>query len=202
VRLKDYTHAGHAVIVPKDRFYRGNDYSGVRVRDVSKTDLMSHYHAAPVVDDKMFDNYPNIKQRYDFTDGGIREKPHQVVIDRIRDNQKSTRLEPGNGRSVQQRVAKTKQGKPTVGVEITPPKVPNRFVPPEKVRKPREEMKFPEMEIKKQGGIKPAPIQLGPIEEPAFKPSRRELPAPGQRTPQGSQPRSRSPQTPKRTPQH
>ena len=202
VRLRDYAHAGRAVIVPKDRFYRGSDYSSVRLRDVSETDLTERYQAAPVLDDRMFDNYPDPKQRYDFTDGRIPEKPHQVVIDRIRDNQKSVRLEPGDGKSVQGRVAKTKQGKPREGIEIVPPKVPNRFVPPEKVRKPRDEMKFPEMEIKRQGGVKPAPIQLGSIEEPAFKPLKRESPAPGQRTPQGSQPRSRSPQTPKRTPQH
>jgi len=171
ITINNYKYADHAVIVQRDRFYRVKDYSTVRITHLDRTKIINNYHAAPVVNNAVVRNYTSIKERYNFSDVKVTEKPHRVVTNRIQENERLRRREPASGKAIQERVARTRQGKPPERGRIGTPKVSNRFVPADQVGKPREGMKFPEREIKRQGGVKPSPKGRGEREE-----SKREVP--------------------------
>ena len=42
---------------------------------------------APVVNNTVIDNYTKIKQRYNYTNVKVNEKPHNTVINRIQKNE-------------------------------------------------------------------------------------------------------------------
>jgi len=59
----------------------------VRVTNVDRNTIIKDYRAAPVVNNTVIDNYTKIKQRYNYTNVKVSEKPHNTVINRIQQNE-------------------------------------------------------------------------------------------------------------------
>jgi hypothetical protein len=163
INVRNYAYANHAVVVPRNDFYRTNNYRDVRVTNINRTTIINNYRAAPVVNNTVINNYTTNKQRYNYTNVTVKEKPHNTVINRIQKNE--TIIQGGrkeNAAVVQGRVKNTKEGKVNREARIEPPKSTDYIVPANQVNRPKSEMALQQKEIKSAGrGVPPAqPAQV------------------------------------------
>jgi hypothetical protein len=169
ININSHTYARHAVIVPRDNFYRADNYKNVRVTNVNNTTIINNYRAAPVVNNTVINNYTTNKQRYNFTNTEVKEKPHKTVINRIEKNAPLVqRGKKENAVAVRQQVKKIKEGKVDREARIEAPKSTNYIVPVTEMNKPETEIKLQRREIKsvEKPEQVPAPKQVIP-EKPA-----------------------------------
>jgi hypothetical protein len=166
INIGSYAYARYAIVVPRDNFYRVNNYRNVRVTNINATTIINNYRAAPVVNNTVINNYTTNKQRYNFTNVAVKEKPHNTVINRIEKN--APVIQKGkkeNAVVVQEQVKSIKEGKVTREARIEAPKSTNYIVPTNEVNRPKSEIKLQQKEIKTSG--KP-----GQQEKPGARPER------------------------------
>ncbi len=152
INVRNYAYANHAVVVNRNNFYRVNNYRNVRVTNINRTTIINNYRAAPVVNNTVINNYTTNKQRYNYTDRKVNEKPHNTVIKRIQQNQaiiQSGRKEKAS--VVQERAKSIKEGRVNREARIEAPKVTNHIVPAGEVNRPKTEIKLQQREIKTGG---------------------------------------------------
>jgi hypothetical protein len=158
------------------------------VTNINPTTIINNYQAAPVVNNTVVKNYTTNNQRYNYTNGAVKEKPHNTVINRIQQNQ--TIIDEGRKEKasmVQQRVKSIPEGKINREVRIEAPKVTNNIVPAGEVNRPKTEIKLQQKVIKSPGGagkseeqpVQPAarlerasPAKPAQPEQPAVRPER------------------------------
>jgi hypothetical protein len=165
LNVRNYAYVNHAIVVPQNDFYRVNNYTKVRVTNINRTTI-NNYRAAPVVNNTVINNYTTNKQRYNYTNVKVNEKPHNTVINRIRQNE--TIIHEGRKEKasvLQERAKNIKEGKVNREARIEAPKVTNHIVPSGEVNRPKSEIKLQKREIKASG--KP-----GQQEKPAARPER------------------------------
>jgi hypothetical protein len=175
INIGSYAYARHAVVVPRDNFYRVNNYKTVQVTNINTTTIINNYKAVPVINNTVINNYTTNKQRHNFTNTAAKEKPHNTVINRIEKNvpviQKSKKE---NAVVVREQVKKIKEGKVNSEARIETPKSTNHIVPANEVNKPKSEIKLQKKEIKTGG----KPVQpAGPQQVIPAKPAQPEKPA-------------------------
>ena len=163
INVRNYAYANHAIVVPQNDFYGVNNYRNVRVTNINRTTIINNYRAAPVVNNTVINNYTTNKQRYNYTNVTVKEKPHNTVINRIQQNEaiiQGGRKE--NAAVVQERAKSTKEGKVNREARIEPPKTTNYIVPANQVNRPKSEITLQQKEIKSAGrGVPPAqPAQV------------------------------------------
>jgi len=150
IHPRKYTYARHAVIVPQNNFYTVNNYRAVRVTNINKTAIINNYRTSPLVNETVISNYSTIKQRHNFANVEVREKPHRTIIERININQKiiqQGRREKGS--VLQQQVRTIKEGKVNRDTRIQQPKITNFIVPSSEVNKPKSEIRLQQREIRR-----------------------------------------------------
>ena len=97
----------------------------------------------------MINNYTTNKQRYNYTNVTVNEKPHNTVINRIQQNE--TIIREGrkeNAAVLQEQVKSIKEGKVNREARIEQPKITNYIVPANEVNRPKSEIKLQQREIK------------------------------------------------------
>jgi hypothetical protein len=175
-------YLNHAVVVPQHDFYGVNNYSRVRVTNINKTTIINNYKAAPVVNNKVFKNYNTDRNRYNFTDAKVANKPHQTVLNRIEHNQGIAKQEGArvNANSLRQNITQTKPAALPTQTKVLPPKVTNKIVPENQVNKPASEVKFQPKKLKE----KPKQVQPpkpGVAGQPVAEPGKGEPGKPGEK---------------------
>ncbi len=150
VRPRNYAYARHAVIVPQKNLYSVNNYRTVRITNINNTTIINNYRAAPIINETVISNYSTVKQRHNFANVEVREKPHRTIIERINTNQKIIQQGRREKRSVlQQQVRTIKEGKVNREARIQQPKVTNFIVPASEVNKPKSEIRLQQREIRR-----------------------------------------------------
>ena len=194
-------YANLAVLVPQHNFYNVSSYRGVRVTNVNVTTIINSYHAAPVVTNTVIANYGSIRERYEFTNVVVNEKPHASVVARIERNREAVARGGRPSAAALERQVKTiKEVRPAPAVHVAQPKMTSYIVPASQMNRPRSEVSFQQKEIK------------GPARGPegrqavAPKPGEREVrpgqpPAVTERPPQAAQRPPQPPQATQRPPQ-
>jgi Family of unknown function (DUF6600) len=201
INVRNYSYANHAVVVNQNNFYRVNNYRDVRVTNINRTTIINDYRAAPVVNNTVINNYTTNKQRYNYTNVTVKEKPHNTVINRIQHNE--TIIQGGrkeNAALVQERAKSIKEGRVNREARIEPPKSTNYIVPANQVNRPKSEIKLQQREIKSsrrgaqqvqpgQAGVPPGHVSPAkPAQPQQARPERVPPPRPGQQE-QPGQPR-------------
>ncbi|MGB5216894.1 MAG: DUF6600 domain-containing protein [Smithella sp.] len=149
INIGNYAYAKQAIVVPRDNFYRVNNYRNVRVTNMNANAIISNYKAAPVVNNAVINNYTSNKQRHNFTNIAVKEKPHNTVINRIKKNKpviQKSRNE--NAAVVRQQVKSINAGKVNREARIEAPQSTNYIVPAKEVSKPKSEIKLKQRQIK------------------------------------------------------
>ena len=182
INPRNYAYANNAIVVPQKDFYRVSNYRDVRVTNVDRTAIVNDFRAAPVVNNTVIKNYTTDKQRYNYTNIKVNEKPHNTVINRIQQNETIIH-ESGKEKAsvVQQRVKSIPEGKVNREARIEAPKVTNRIVPVGEVNRPKSEIKLQQREIKSpEVAVKPEQQPAQPAARPErmvpVKPSPQEQP--------------------------
>ena len=210
INVRYYAYADHAVIVPQNNLYRVNNYRDVRVPNLNVTTIINNYRAAPVLSNAVISNYSTNNQRYNYTNAKVNEKPHNIVINRIRQNE--TIIRGGrkeNAVVLEQQMKRLPEGRINREARIEQPRITDRIVPAGDANKPRSEVKFEQKQIRGPGKGGPqappervggpraepgqpvprpervAPPQAGAPQQPGARP---EQMRPGQRPEQGPQP--------------
>jgi hypothetical protein len=171
INVQNYAYANHAVVVNQNNFYRVNNYRDVRVTNINRTTIINNYHAAPVVNNTVINNYTTTKQKYNYTNVTVNEKPHNTVINRIQQNE--TIIQKGkkeNAAVVQERVKSIPEGKVNREARIEAPKITNYIVPAREVNRPKSEIMLQQKEIKSRGegtAGAPAGVTAEPRQQPA-----------------------------------
>jgi len=195
VRPRNYAYARHAVVVPQKNFYSVNNYRTVRVTNINNTTIINNYRAAPVVNNAVINNYSTIKQRHNFANVEVMEKPHRTTVERINTNQKTIQQGRKEKASVlEQQVKGIQEGKVNREAKIQQPKVTNLIVPANEVNRPKSEIRLQQRELKKasretKGGSaetdkpspkvdKPSPTKPLPKPEGVIMPAKPGRPAP------------------------
>ncbi len=154
--------ASAAVVVPQTHFWGVRDYSRVQVVNIDRTVIINNYHAAPVINNTVINNYSTAVNRYNFTPMAVAAKPHVDVLQRIEHNQQvSIQQAPRINAAVlkQEAIAVRAPSTPLQlqqQIKLPPPQVTNKIVPADKVAVPKNQIQFKATEIKSI--TKPAPI--------------------------------------------
>jgi hypothetical protein len=152
INIGSYAYARHAIVVPRDNFYGVNSYRNAQVARISPANIIKDYRAAPVVNNTVINNYTTNKQRYNFTNTAVKEKPHNTVINRIEKNEPAIQKgKKENAVVVQEQVKSTKEGKVNREARIETPKSTNFIVPTNEINRPKSEIKLQQKEIKSTG---------------------------------------------------
>jgi hypothetical protein len=197
VNIGSHAYARQAIVVPRDNFYRVNNYSSVRVPDVKATTIINNYKAVPVINDAVIRNYTTNKQRHNFTNTVAKEKPHNAVINRIEQNAPAIqRSRKENVVVVREQVRRVKEGKVNREARIEAPQSISHIVPASEVNRPKSEIKFQPRNIKTGGKALPQvqprrsrepergiPAMTNQPSQPSL-PSRPGTTSPGLQTPQ------------------
>jgi len=173
VRPGNYAYARHAVVVPQKNFYSVNNYRTVRVTNINNTTIINNYRAAPVVNNAVINNYSTIKQRHNFANVEVKQKPHSTTVERINTNQKS--IQQGRrerASALEQQVKSIQEGKVNREAKIQQPKVTNLIVPANEVNRPKSEIRLQQRELKKASReTKGEPAEPGKPSPKVDKPS-------------------------------
>ncbi len=173
---RNYAYANRAIVVPRADFYRVSNYRDVRVTKVDRASIIKDYRMAPVVNNTVIDNYTKIKQRYNYTNVKVNEKPHNTVINRIQKNEAIIH----GGREekaslLQERVKGLPEGRINREARIEAPRVTNYIVPASEVNRPKSEIKLQQKEIKRSGegtAVTRPGVAVKPGQQPAARPER------------------------------
>ena len=178
--IDSYAYAGRAIIVPRDNFYRVDDYSGVRVRDINSTTIINTYSAAPVVNNTVINNYQTDARRHTLTSRAVKAKPHVSVLGRIENNATVIRRgKKDDSVTVRKQVRNMKEGHVNRDSRIEAPISTNYIVPASEVDRPASEMRLQQRKIKagaksdqsaEQRPVRPA--RSTQPEEPVARPER------------------------------
>jgi hypothetical protein len=179
INVRNYAYVNRAIVVNQNNFYRVNNYTNVRVTNINRTTIINNYRAAPVVNNTVINNFTTNRQRFNYTNLTVNEKPHNTVLNRIQQNQtiiREGRIEKAT--ALQDRVKSIREGRPSPGARIEQPKITNNIVPATQVNRPKSEIRLPQREIKTRA--KPAEL-----EKPRTRPERVVPPKPEPEKPAG-----------------
>ncbi|TLN04893.1 hypothetical protein FDZ73_01115 [bacterium] len=174
INIRNYAYARQAIVVNQNNFYGVNNYRNVRVTNINKTTIINNYRAAPLVTPAVITNYDTNRQRYTYTDRQVDRKPHVSVVKRIRQNETLIQKDPGRRESaavLQQQVKRAPEGRINRESRVAPPRIADRIVPVQEVKRPESEVRFQQKVIKKRGA---GASETRPIQP--TRPVRREAP--------------------------
>jgi hypothetical protein len=170
VNIGSYAYAGRAIVVPRDNFYGVNSYRNVQVARINPAAILKDYRAAPVVNNTVINNYTTNKQRYNFTNEAVKEKPHNTVVNRIEQNTPVIQREKKETAvAVQGQIKSVKEGKINREARIEAPRITNYVVPANEMNRPKSEIKLQQKEIKGDGKGAPR-VQPGVVVKPESQP--------------------------------
>lgn len=158
INLGSHAYVDRAIIVNRDHFYGRDNYRNVRVTNINRTTIINNYRMAPVVGSNVVRNYSTDRQRFNFTNVPVREKPHSTVVNRIRDNERvirEGRIE--NAPVLRERLKEIPAGRINREARVEQPRGATPVVPANEVNRPKAELKLPEREIKGGGRGAPPP---------------------------------------------
>lgn len=173
---RNYAYARHAVIVPQHNFYTVNNYRTVRVKNITGTTIINHYQAAPVVNDTVIKHYSSMRQRHNFANIQVREKPHKSVTERIETNQRIIRQGKMEKMSAKdEQIKYIKEGKINREARIEPPKVTNYIVPSSEKNRPKSQITLHQEAVKGKltRGMKDGNTEtVKPLAKPDYSPGK------------------------------
>jgi hypothetical protein len=144
INIDSYAYARQAIIVPRDHFYRVDDYRTVRVDSINTATIINNYNAAPVIN-----NYQTDTRRHTLTSRVVMEKPHVSVLSRIETNQAVIRRgQKENSATVLKQVRNVREGRRSRDGAIEAPISTNYIVPASEVNRPISELKLQQKKIK------------------------------------------------------
>ncbi len=145
-----YRFLDEAVIIDRDHFYRGSRYTPYVKRDIRRDDLINSYRPVTVINNTVINNFNSDKRRFAYNDEKVSRKPHASVVNRINDNEKSSRnFGRGNRERIKGDLARINTGsEPPSRSDIRSPMLATRLVDADKTGQPLDRLSSEQKEIK------------------------------------------------------
>ncbi|MDY0390168.1 MAG: hypothetical protein RBQ88_04515 [Desulfobulbus oligotrophicus] len=152
LNLSTYRYLDQAVIIPRDYFYRGNRYTPHLERNINRAVLINTYQPAVVINRTVIHNFDTDTRRFTLTDTRINRRPHNVVVDRIRNNQQFIRNTPPSNRGrITSELGQVTTGAPPMSTPPgNSPHLTGKLVPAQNATKPWSAYAAPKVYIKPQ----------------------------------------------------
>lgn len=168
---RNYAYVRHAVVVPHRHLYTVNNYRPVRITNISNTTIINNYRVAPVIGNNVIKDYETRRERHNFANIQVKEKPHRAVLERIQVNQEIIRQGKRERPTVvQQNIRTLQEGKINREARIQQPKVTNFIVPANEVNLPKSQLRLEQRELRRSA--RPAVEEAGAPGKPTPKPER------------------------------
>ncbi len=149
ININRYQYINRAVVINQNNFYNVNNYQNVRIANINRNTIINNYRAAPVINNTVIHNYEHIRQRHDFTNIRVEQKPHDIVLDRIRHNEQfAQQTRDRNANVIQRDVAAIQHAKPVPDIKIEAPRVTDRLVRGSEAGRPQTELQLQQRELK------------------------------------------------------
>ena len=150
--IGSFAYASHAIIINQHDYWGHRDYRKVRRHDIDRTTIINNYYAAPVINNTVINNYSGSRQRFQYSNVEVREKPHNTVVRRIeRNDQEIKKRKHEKASDIKRQVNAIPESRPRHEVRIEQPKSTKYMVPVTQVNRPRSEIKLEQKEVKKPG---------------------------------------------------
>ncbi len=189
ISIRSYAYARHAVVVNQNNFYGVNNYRNVRVTNINSTTIINNYRAAPVVNNTVVNNYTANRQRYNYANVQVAEKPHVSVVEHIRQNEKiAAQGRRENAPAIEQQVKAAKVGRVNREAAVPQPKMTNYIVPAAQANRPKSEVPLQQREVKG--------TSIGPQGRPGTPPRVGSQPSQSREVPQSREARPPQPAQP------
>ncbi|EKD39084.1 MAG: hypothetical protein ACD_75C00516G0010 [uncultured bacterium] len=150
INIVNYRYLDEAVVIDRDRFYRGSSYTPYVQRNVNRDTLINDYRPTTVINNTVINNYNTDTRRFAYNDVEVSRKPHATVIDRITDNRK---MRSDSGRINRERIENdltrvNAVAEPQSRTELRSPTVAGKLVDADKIDKPLNTLSLKKKEIK------------------------------------------------------
>ena len=147
--LMRYRYLDEAVIIPRDHFYRGSRYTPYLQRKVDRAVIINTYQPVAVVNNAVISNFDNDPRRFTFNDAKVDRKPHNVVVNRILNNQQLVQnAQPLNRDRITQELKQIAVAEPPAATATRTPLLTSKLVDDQSVAKPLKTGALPKKEIK------------------------------------------------------
>ncbi len=161
INIAPYRHLNEAVIIDRDSFYRGRNYTPEVQRNVSRTTIVNNYRPSTVVNNTIITNFNTDKRRFSYTDAKVARKPHSTVIRRINTNGEMIRNADRRSRQhIERELTQINTGaQPARATGGNTPRLTSRLVDADKVSMPLKEMSRTPRELKPQDRERRLPVE-------------------------------------------
>ena len=162
ININRYQYINRAVIVNQRNLYGVDNYQNVRISNINRNTIIRDYRAAPVVNNTVINNYNTMRERHNFTNTRVENRPHDSVLNRISHNEQVARRGgSGSARAIEQDMARFNPGKPLSDGKVEAPRVTDRLVRPQDAARPTSDVQMPQRELRSKSKA-PSPIAAGP----------------------------------------
>ena len=146
VNIGGLAFAPAAVVVPYGSFYGVRNYNSVRVTNVT----INRFHSSPVVNNTVFRGYSENRNRHNFTNVNVVNKPHSFVRERINTNHQLAVKEAKtvNAGAFKHTLTSTKSFQATKQATVAAPKLTNKIVPASQMNTPKSQVQFQSQNLK------------------------------------------------------
>ncbi|HBG19233.1 MAG TPA: hypothetical protein DDY32_08145, partial [Desulfobulbaceae bacterium] len=151
INIHRYRFIDEAVVIPRDRFYRGTRYTPFVQREVSRDIIVNNYQPVTVINNTVINNYNVDRRRFAFNDVEVDRKPHVTVVNRINANQRTI---SGIDRIGRERIERdltrldVRSEPPRQKADVPRPVLTTKLVEPDNVAKPITALDLKKKEIK------------------------------------------------------
>ena len=161
ISLPRYRYLDRAVIIPRDRLYRGQRYTPYVQPNIGRAAIVNTYRPAPVVDSTVLSNFNTDRGRFALSDVPVTRKPHASVLKRIDANQRMTSTpERFNRTRIEQEVARINAApQPTATSTLRTPTITPMLVEANRTTKPLNTLSLPQRTLKPSDRERPLAIQ-------------------------------------------
>ncbi len=152
VNIASYHNYHHAVVVNQNNFYNVNNYNNVRITNINNTTIINNYRGAAVVNNTVINNFNVNRNRYNFTNVNVQRAPHESIVRRIERNQGLARETRTIGAAdISRNLSGFRAGTLDPSRRVSAPRVSNRLVDRNDVRRPITDMQLPQREVRQRG---------------------------------------------------
>jgi len=171
ININNYRYADYAVGIPRNSFYRVNNYYGHNIMHIDRRTIINNrYVTAPVLTNRVFSDYDRTRERFTFTNDIAHVRPHRDVLNRIQRNELLARQTKAfSASAIDRDISRFKRADldRSAVSRLQQPSLRSRLVSPADVNKPASDLRFDRRDLKSRARAAQdsAATRLKPVDE-------------------------------------
>ncbi len=152
LHMNRFRFADRAVVVPQPDLFAVANYRRVRLANMGPAVIARDFRPTPVINSHVIRNFRQLDRRFQFAPGrAVNRVPHQLVVQRIRQNQRlSARAQVQRTAVIQQNLRRMRAGRISTNAAVGPPRVRNMLVSRNQANVAARQLQFRQEVLKRQ----------------------------------------------------